>query len=186
MHSASRTQIQRRLHGGGHIHTNPQKQALPEGKGFEEADGSWTKGNLFSSGDSARRIWRETAQICGWPLTHPFSAASPEPPGFRMGSTTLSQGYSSKPEEQELPPCTGCPKTGCLSSKTYLLLRTLQSWDLLLLTEAQSCFFWRHHLLLRGTRRHTGTTVSRVYGRHCCSLQQSELTSLDSGFRRFI
>lgn len=47
LHRASWTQIQRRLHGGEHIHTNPQKQALTEGKGFEEVDGSWKRGDLF-------------------------------------------------------------------------------------------------------------------------------------------
>lgn len=140
----------------------------------------------ISSGDSAQRVWRETAQSCGWPLTHPFSAGSPEQSEVSVGSAKLSQGSSSKTEEQELPPCTGCPKTASLSARPKLLLKTMQSWDLLLLTEAQSCFFWRHHLLLRGTRTHTGSIVSRVYGRHCCSLQQPELTPSDSGFGHFI
>lgn len=84
------------------------------------------------------------------------SAGSPESAKFKMGSTRLGQGFPSRLKEEKLPPCTGCPETACLSAEPNILLSTGQSQEMLLLTEAQSHFSWRHRLMLTGNRKHWG------------------------------
>lgn len=57
-----------------------------------------------------------------------------------MDFTSLSQGSPFKPKEQELPPCTGCPKTDLPSAEPTLLPGTWGNWVMLPLTEAPPHF----------------------------------------------
>lgn len=115
-----------------------------------EKDSSWRERLWGSSQGLEERKpllfrWQHSksweSQNYGWSLTHLRSAGSPEPAVLKMSSTRLSQGSPTGLEEQELPPCMGCPEISRLSPEPNLLLSTWQNWERLPLTEAQSYFF---------------------------------------------